>query len=701
MENDKEIIKKITNRYIVVLVVIFGVAAGVLFKVGRIMYVEGPELRAENEEIMNKPVVPKRGDILDRNGNVLACSVSEYAVYFDSRIEHFKKNPDLLNKTVLDSLADGLARVFNEPGHDKKYYYNKIISAQKNKKILRLHEKNVDFTTLQALKKLPLLRDGAYKGGFHVEVVNNRVYPYGGVANRVIGTFRENHGTNGIEGAFDKYLYGDPELKRQSSIAGDVSDIGDGDDVVTTIDAEIQMITHEELNNVLTKYDAEWGCAIVMDVKTGEIIATSNLSHNDSATDSAFYENYNYAVKERCDPGSTIKLSALMAAFEDHYVDLDDTLDIGGGLWYYPRANLTVTDWNHNKGAAPKLSVKDIFANSSNVGISRIVDKYYWSTGKEWDYIQRMKTFELDQKSGVDLIGEAAPRMKDPTMKSYENGTLLQMSYGYDIELTPMQILTFYNAVANNGKIVRPHYVREIRKNNKVVKRFKPSVIKGSICTKETIEKSHKILEAVVEDGTAKKYKSKYYKIAGKTGTAQTFEKGHYNKGKWRGSFCGYFPADNPKYSCIIVIQAKDGGEYSAVGVFRKIADRIFFMDESLLNHAVIDDKAANSFVPTVSNGNVQDFGKIFKNLSIPFDKSSGSDWVHTEVDKNKVKATSVKMESNKMPNLRGMGMRDVLYIADSLNLQVECHGAGRLTRQSILPETPFRKGDLIVLNFE
>lgn len=700
-KTDAQIIKSIYLRYIAVLVGVLIFVGALVWRVARIQMEERP---VTTQQVVK--VIPKRGDILDRNGRVLACSVPEYEVYFDSRIDFFKKNPNILNDS-LEFLAAGLARVFAEPGHDKQYFYKKLVDAKINGKMLKLREKNVDYNTLQALKKLPILCNGAYRGGFTVNTINNRVYPYGGMATRVIGSFQDDHGRNGIERAYDKYLFGDPELKQNNIALGGNGEEGDGCDIVTTIDADIQTITHEELMNVLKKYDAEWGCAIVMDVKSGEILSTTNLSRNDDPADSNFYENYNYAVKGRCDPGSTIKLSALMVAFEDNYVKLTDTIDTGNGVVSYKNDQLTVTDWvRKTRGDGfHKIPVREVFAQSSNVGISKIINEHYEKRGQkgEWEYIERLKSMGLDQKSGVDLQGELPPKVKDPSMTTGEerwNGTtLLQMSYGYEIELTPLQILNFYNAVANNGKVVAPHYVKEIRKDAKIVKKYTPRITRSSICSKETLRKSHDILEAVVEMGTAKKYASKYYKIAGKTGTAQTFEKGHYNKGKWRGSFCGYFPADNPKYSCIVVIQAKEAGEYSAVGAFKKIADRIFFMDEALLAKTLVDT-ASVAYVPMMANGYRDDFKNIFNTIDINY-ADAHSQWVKNDFAQDKVTMKDLKVDKVLVPDFRGMGMRDVLYLADSLNILVECHGLGKLKRQSIVAGSAYKPNDLIVMEFE
>lgn len=642
-----------------------------------------------------------RGDILDRNGRVLACSVPEYEVYFDPRVEFFKKNPDLIEEKI-DSISEGLARIFNEEGHDKKYYAKKIRDAKSQGKMLKLHNKNVDYNTLQALKKLPLFRNGAFKGGFSYITINNRVYPFGGIARRTLGSTREEKGRekgiNGLENYYDEVLNGNVQSQNPDHHYDENS--ADQINVVSTIDADIQTIAHEELSSTLNRYKAEWGCVVVMEVETGEILAMSNLSHNDNPEDTNFYENMNYAATYRCDPGSTIKLPSLMIALEDKCIKLDDVVNTGDGVTTYINGALTVTDWNHKNGGFHELSVLDVFANSSNVGVSKLIDKNYVSTHREWDYIERLRQMKLDQESGVDLQNEPKPVVKDPSMTKgsirWEKTTLLQMSYGYDLSITPLQILTFYNAVANGGKRVKPRLVKELHQGATCIKQYEKQE-NGTICSKETLKKAYELLESVVERGTAKNQKSKYYRIAGKTGTAQTYQ-GGYNKGKLRGSFCGFFPADKPKYSCIVVIQSNDTYNYNAVPVFRKIADRIYFMDPELRN-SMVNDTSSVVFIPRVSNGYSDDFNKIFDELNIKEDYGSQR-WVLNEVVNNEVKTKSATYVQGIMPNFNGMGMRDVLYLTDSLKLKVHCTGFGRLRRQSVKPGTPYKSGDVVVLEF-
>lgn len=681
---------------IVAMFLIIVASAVVLVNVNKIQNDPDIEVSERNDVHDKSMQITKRGDILDRNGRVLACSVPEYTTYFDPRVEYLQKNPHLVSENI-DAIAEGLANIFKEPNHDKSYYLKKLKDAVANKKMCKLHGKNVDYNTAKKMSALPLFCNGPYKGGFSVQTMNNRVYPYGGIARRALGSVHEEEkdkserGTTGIEKFYDDVLNGN---EHSLQYLGNEPESGTEQyNIVSTLDADIQAVVHDELTKTLQRYEAEWGCAVVMEVQTGEIIAMSNLSHNDNPEDSCFYENYNFAAARCCDPGSTVKLPSLMVALEDGVIKLDDTINTGSGTVQY--GALTVTDWK--EGGLGKLSVREVFAQSSNVGVSKIINKYYAEKDNAWDYIQRIKQMKLGEQCGVDLQNEPKPTIKDPSMKDWRTITLLQMSYGYEIELTPLQMLTFYNAVANNGKWVKPHLVREILWGDKCVKRFTPQE-NGTICSQSTLKKAHKLLESVVEIGTAKKFNSKYYKIAGKTGTAQTFEKGGYNKKKWRGSFCGYFPAENPKYSCIVVIQSKEGGQYNAVGVFRRVADRIFFMDNDLRN-SMPEDTASVAYVPRVSNGYTNDYKSIVESINLNGDFSS-TDWSVNEVNKNTLVSKPITYKEGIMPNFVGMGMRDVTYLADSLHIRVHCTGFGRLNRQSIHAGTPYKPDDLVVLEF-
>ena len=711
-----DIKKEILTRFAIVYVCIAIFGTMVVAKIITIQFSEGDELKKMNKKQQTLVVKPKRGDIFSRDGKLLACSVPVYDVSFDYRIQAFNKSDTLFTNNV-DALAEGLGELFGNKGKNKKYFLRLLNKAARNDDIVVL-AKQVDYITLQKIKKLPILKEGAFKGGLNIQVKNKREYPYSDIAKRTIGRVKEDRGITGLEMFYEKFLYGESNTITQDSESvskNDENGVIDGYDLITTIDTEIQSIANEELLKAVQSFKAVWGCAIVMDVKTGELLAITNLSHNTlNPADTGYYEIENFAVDHRCDPGSTIKLSSLLIALEDNMVSLDDVIDTGDGHIRYVNKGIetNVYDWNYDKGGFQELTVKKVFANSSNVGVSKIIYNNYVATKKEWDYIQRLKSMGLDKPCGIDLINERTPLVKDPSMtkktdkQKWEGSSLIQMSYGYDIELTPLQLLNFYNAVANNGTMVQPHLVKEIRNNAQTIKTIDPIITNNSICSKSTIEKVKILMEAVVTEGTAKSINNKYYKIAGKTGTAQTYVNGKYDDKILRASFCGYFPADNPKYSCIVVIQGslpydpyKVSG-HGAAEIFKKISDRIYFNDHELRNQLLTDSSAVVT-LPRVSNGYSSDYTKIFSTLEIPQASKPKSTWSTTIVNESNIDYKPIQTNTKVVPNLIGMGMRDAVYLAESKGLMVTCKGYGRLIRQSIPAGAAITKKQTIILEFK
>jgi len=447
-----DIKQDILTRVGIIYILIFVFGLSVVGKIVHIQYFdEDIAARAAKAEVKTNIIKPKRGDIYSRDGRVLACSVPEYVVYFDYRIPAFDKSDTLFRNNV-DKLAEGLAKLFASEGKSKQEYLKELHNTAKKDSYLRLHKKPIDFNTLQEIKKLPILEKGPYKGGLLIDTYNSRVYPFGDIAKRTIGLLPKKgyHGKTGLELYYDSYLYGiegEQTYNNDPANNGDNNGTIDGYDLITTIDTEIQSIANEELERSLKEHKGAWGCAIVMEVKTGEILAISNLKANKIHGDTVFYEAYNYAVDKRCEPGSTIKLPSLMIALEDGLVKLTDTVDTKNGIVkFYP--NQSIVDWNHyTQGGFGRLSVKDVFANSSNVGVTKIIYDNYDQPNKEWDYISRLRSMGLNRISEVDMSKEPAPLIKDPSMtKSTDDykwyaSDLVQMAYGYSIELTPLQML--------------------------------------------------------------------------------------------------------------------------------------------------------------------------------------------------------------------------------------------------------------------
>ncbi|MFO7868817.1 MAG: penicillin-binding protein [Bacteroidales bacterium] len=702
MDIKQDIILRVSVVYI--LIFLFGI--GVIGKIIHIQFFD------ENIEKYTKKLKksdmqkPMRGDIFSQDKKLLACSVPEYVVYFDYRIPAFAKS-DTLFKNHVNELASGLSRIFAHEGKSKAQYLKELHSTARKKTFLRLHRRPINYNTLQKVKKLPILKYGPYKGGIIVDTYNSRVYPYGNLARRTIGLLRKGsmHGSTGLELHYDNELYG-----KNTTVEISGQNIK-GYDIVTTIHSEIQSITTEELNLALQKYKAKWGCAIVMEVETGEVLAISNLSRDMQNSDTIYSEQVNYAVDYRTDPGSTIKLPNLLAALEDGLISLDDSIETENGKTRFYGHN--VVDWNyHTSGGFGKLSVKDVFAKSSNVGMSKIIHAHYLHPKKEWNYITRLQAMGLNKLSGIDLNKERKPLVKDPSMTTendylkWYKTTPISMAYGYEIELTPMQILTYYNAIANNGERVEPHLLKYIQNGTRIIERKKSNITNNAIVSSQTLEKAHTLLEAVVETGTAKSIKNSYYSIAGKTGTAQTIIKNKYNVEILRGSFCGYFPANNPKYSCIIVMQsALPHDPYrisgiTAAEVFRKISDRIYFSDHELRNQLATDTSNIMN-LPHISKGYTPDLVKAFSYLNLPASKPPLSNWTYPTIQEDSIRAQPIIIDGETVPNFYGMSGKDAVYLAENIGLKTKIKGYGHVRKQSIKKGKTVKKGETIVIELK
>ena len=718
MDIKKDILTRVGIIYI--LVSIFALA--VMAKIVHVQFFdENIEAKIEKQENKENVEPPKRGDIYSRDGKLLACSVPKYRIGF-----HYKsyKKGDTLFQNNANKLASSLAEIYdsiakanNSTSKSKKYYLDKLYRAKKlyeddpqkrrGLQYFAPYKVLVDYNTKEQIKKLPILEYGRFKGGLHIEDTSIRVYPYGGIALRTIGRIQNGHGYRGIEKYYDQYLYG---IEPADNYFSDENSRGiDGYDVITTLDSEMQLIADEELRNALEKYKAEWGCVVIMDVKSGEILALSNLAEITKNNDTIYFDNKNYAVTEICDPGSTIKLASLIIALEDNVVDLDDTVDTKNGITRFYDKN--IVDWNHKThGGFGRLSVKDVFAKSSNVGVTKIIHANYVTTNREWDYIERLKSMSLDKPSGIDLANEPTPMVKDPSVKlskeninGWDQLSLLQMSYGYSIGLTPLQILNFFNAIANDGKMVRPHLVRKVQSDRQVILDVKSEVTNSSVCSKTTLAKAKIMLEEVVTTGTSKSIKNKYYKIAGKTGTAQTYVPGKGYEAKLRGSFCGYFPADQPKYSMIVVIQSSSPYDPYSVGggaiskIFKKISDRIYFTDHELRNQLSVDSGKV-VVNPEINKGYTKDYEDALGKLGIPYSDFPASAWTNTNSANKTITGKAINLDDDLVPDFRGMGLRDALFLAENLGLKTEIVGVGKIYRQSIKASKKITKGETIVL---
>jgi cell division protein FtsI (penicillin-binding protein 3) len=558
----------------------FVMAIAIVIKLTNIQWVEGAHYRklAKERTVQNFTIHANKGNIYSADGSLLATSIPNYEIHFDAVVpetELFQKN--------IESLSDSLAYLLGKPSH---FYENELRKARAKKNRYFLIARNLSYTDYVKIKGFPLFKAGANKGGIIDSSTTVREYPIGKIAERTIGYERiKPDGTpdgKGIEWAYRKFLNGkDGKILKQKIAKGqwkpirDVNEVDpiDGYDVISTIDVFIQDIAHHALLKQLEEYDAEHGCVVVMETKTGRIKAISNLGR---ATDGTYYETQNYAITEAHDPGSTFKLVDLMAVLEDKVADTSTVFDANGGV--IKILGKTVEDSHHGLG---RVSLGHGFEVSSNtVMVQSVYNNYKNNPSK---FIKHIEDWGLDKKIGLELKGEATPIIPKPGQARWSKISLPWMAFGYGINVTPMQTLTYYNSVANNGVMVKPQLVSEIKKWNTTIKKIEPQVINPRVCSPETLKKIRVVLENVVRRGTAKSLYTKEFPMAGKTGTAQMNYGNKTGSGMYyASSFVGYFPANKPQYTCIVVVHKPNTAHNNYYGadvagpVFKRIAQKIF-----------------------------------------------------------------------------------------------------------------------------
>jgi len=693
----------------VAVVYIVFIALGLLI-IGRIFTLQVFEKdkwmeKARTFSLKTMSIPADRGSIYAADGRLLASSVPYYEVRFDARCENLT---DRMFYSGVDSLALCLSRLFGDRSREE--YKRSLVEARKKGKRYHLVKSGVNYIQLKKLKQFPIFRLGRYKGGLVYMQENRRVRPHQNLAGRVIGyTSRDVNGNVvGIEGAYNDQLAGVEGVRLMQRLTGDVwmpmndrneIEPRDGQDIITTLDVNLQDVAHKALLHQLVTQDASHGTVVVMEVKTGEIKAMVNLGKDDMGY---YREVQNYAVGESTEPGSTFKLPVLIAALEDGVVDLEDTIDTGNGLFkYYDKV---VRDDKHEQGGYGKITVEQVFENSSNVGMAKIITGAYKEKPRE--FIDRLYAMRLNEKLGIDIKGEGKPEIRYPGEKYWSGISLAMMAHGYEVRITPLQTLTFYNAIANNGKMVKPRFVREIRYHGKLVRRMDTEVLQSSVCSRSTLRKVRKILEGVVESGTAKNLNDPLIQIAGKTGTNQIYNKkfGYRSNSEvsYQASFVGYFPAGNPQYSCIVVVNSPSRyvyyGNAVAGPVFLEIARKVYATSVDL-HDAVARQKDTIHDLPYSKTGNRDELRQVLRKLDIPVENANiRSKWVNTEKTDKAIEFTNRSIVDGLVPNVVSMGAKDAVYLLENRGLRVRLMGRGSVRRQSLPPGTKVRKGDQIIL---
>ena len=702
-----EIRKAITLRFGIVY---FAIALFGLVIIGRILIIQNVDTQKWQEiakDLRNNTteIWAKRGNICADDGSILSTSVPYYEIRMDLMAPRILEIFGRESENMVDEVS-------NFFGFPKEEFRSRLHTAyEKKNRWFLINPEQIDHNKFQEFKLLKTMSRSYFGSGIIVVTDNKRILPHGDLASRTIGVLNKgafggvhgNVGFTGVEGLSERYLAGINGLALKRNYSGNwintpIIEPKEGKDVITTINVNLQDYAQTALGKQMEISQAEWGTAIVMEVKTGNIKAIANMGLKKDGT---YGETYNFAFGHAgcSEPGSTFKLMSMIVAMEEGYVDTADMFDTGRGEWEYKGQKMKDSDYDH--GGHGYISMKKIFELSSNIGTAKIITKFY--EGKEKDFIDRLYSFGLNKQLGLGFLGEAEPRIKYPTDPDWWGPSLAWIAHGYEIKIAPIQTLTFYNAVANNGVMVKPRFIEEVREDGIPVRKFPTEVINSSLCSKTTLSKAQDMLKGVCTNGTGRSLRNPYYTIAGKTGTAviANENKGYTSEGgkKYQASFCGYFPADNPKYTCIVVIVGPKGAFYggSVAGpVFRSIADKVY---AAYLEPAKDSIPPFNE-VPQVKPGLKEDMMLFTRDLTFKNqEQNMTAEHVAVTNDSTTVFINGVNDIPGTVPDVVGMGASDAVYLLEKSGLKAEMRGFGRVYRQSPTPGSPVVKGDLVSLD--
>nr|WP_302180069.1 penicillin-binding protein [Chryseosolibacter indicus] len=672
-------------------------AIAIVVKIGHIQFAEGEKWAAMGERISfdYKRVKATRGNIYSDNGSLLATSLPFYKVAFDATLakeEVFKKG--------VDSLAWHLAKFFRDKS--AKDYRRMLIDARETgKQYIVLNRKQIDYQDKKVMMNWPIFREGRIRGGAIFEKVDVRYRPFSNLSRRTIGYVNENDKGVGLEYSFNEQLGGQDGYAYYQKIAGgvwkpiyDANNVKavNGLDLQTTIDINLQDVSETALHKAMLQHDADDGLVVVMEVATGEIKAITNLSTDGKGN---FFEKYNFAAGTTFEPGSTFKLVTMIALLEDTNVELKDSIDTGNGEYMF--YNRKVRD--HEDGGLGKVTIQTAFEHSSNVAMAKLVDKHFGL--KPEKFLEHIDRLNLSKPLGIQLIGEPAPKIKRPGERGWSGISLPWMAYGYGFEITPLHTLALYNAVANNGVMIKPVFVKSVKRADEDEEDFETEVLNNKICSQKTLDKLKLLLEGVVEKGTAKNIRGTHYRIAGKTGTAQILENGRYTR-KYLTSFVGYFPAHQPKYSAIVLIKNPRGwfqyGSSVAAPVFKEIADNIYARDIAL--HDPMDKRKfmKDDVLPVIRAGQQQELALICNELGISNHTETEEDWVRASRTGSSVNWKKSVSGKEIVPDVMGMSFRDAIFLLEQNGLKVFYEGKGRVVNQSLNPGGRVSKGGRIFI---
>ncbi|MDB5024469.1 MAG: hypothetical protein JWP78_2224 [Mucilaginibacter sp.] len=692
-------------------------AGAVVYQLCRVQFAQGAKWKAMSRTLSAQyiNVEAARGNIFASDGSLLATSVPEYELHMDMLAGGIADEAVFQDK--VDSLAAALSHFF---GDKSAREYSKILrEARKDGDRYQLIRRKVGFQELKEIRRFPIFNLGKYKGGLIVIEQNKRILPFRSLAARTIG-YKNDNAKNadgksvavGLEGAYADYINGENGKRLMQRMAGGVwmpvnndgSEIEpkEGADIISTIDVNFQDVAQEALKKQLIKSGASHGCVVLMEVATGQVKAIANYT---LTKEGDYQERMNYAISESAEPGSTFKLASYMAAIDQHKIDTSSLVDVEHGSYdlINPRNGKVALKIRDAEDPGTIISAKRAFEESSNVAAAKFIYAHYHNNPQE--FTDKLYSYHLNERNGLQISGEGAPRIKNPGSRDWNKlQSLSQMAYGYELKLTPLQMLTFYNAVANDGKMIAPIFVSEIRHLGNPIERFQARVINSKVCSDKTLAKVRGMLEGVVGEGTGHLViKNNLYTVAGKTGTAQIANGkfGYGAKNSHQDSFCGYFPADKPKYSMIVVIHDPTIGShlaaYVAGPVFRAIADRVYSSDLEM-NQATPLRFVGHTQLPKAKAGNRKAVRQVYDQLNIkPLYAST-----NTAADTS----GGLAFEENKyhkgaVPEVTGMGLSDALYELGNAGYRVSVHGSGTVVKQSVTGGSIIPKGSKIIIELQ
>lgn len=677
--------------------VVLAIAVTVGVRLWVIQQVDGEKWRNKSGSPIEIHTIPAiRGNIYASDGSLLATSLPYYHLGLDLNLMRNPKNKKLFQK-ILPAICQKLASTLGNRSFKEYNAYIQELIADSTRSYISFNFKVLDFQQKQEFERWPIYDTVKFHAGIVFDPFTQRYKPFDNMAQRTIGEAKVKEKGIGLEAFFNKQLAGVNGRGLYESLGGGSWRPVDGDaetrpepgmDIYSTIDINIQDVAESSLRHQLKKYNAKYGCVVVMEVATGQIKAIANLNR---ISDSVYAETFNHALVGKCDPGSIFKVPTMVALFEEAKISPNDSVRTGTGSFNY-RGKDFKDDHPHGT-----MSVKQVLGYSSNVGIFKLMQQHFFAKPERFTDYYLKQRFRMGERVGVQLRDrdpEPTPTIKGPLShkKSWSPLTLPQMAIGYEIDITPLQMLTFYNAIANNGVWVQPIIVKEIRLANEVVEDFTLSQQRSSepICSPETLQHVIEMMEGVVQNGTARKIYTPYYRIAGKTGTAQVLENGRYQPGRYHTSFAGFFPANQPKYSCIVVVHephGAGGGQLmaaeAAAPVFGDIADKIYASD--LQMHKPIQKAAAT---PTDASRMLRaSYTPDAQIIATTLQLKPSSGWKEKTTEKYKV------------PNLIGLSLRDAIYILENKGFRVSHRGKGKVVEQSTKPGLQGSKNQLISLS--